>query len=306
MYDGNQPEYVLAALNYSDTASLGSPGSRLVGTRIVGTSGTKLYPHGSSGSVVQLGLCPQSFSRFPSVSRGGFAQGMLPSSARPLGPLHAHPGGDPAGNLTVMVNRRVFEGVNVGFQAVIEPLCVGGTFSTTGAPVNGTCPGLCAPGHACPSGSTNSTAQLCAPGSFSVGGAGVCTPCLAGKWSAVAGRSEPCVSDCAVGHYCPAGSTNATAAVCPAGRYSSKIGAGVCTPCAGGTWSDAVGRTVACSSECIVGYACPAGSANGTAVLCPSGTLGLGGAESCPTYHIEGRFVSEGWGVVLHAAGALD
>jgi hypothetical protein len=197
-----------------------------------------------------------------------------------------------AGNLTVSFLSDIFVSA-AGFTAVVATLCPPGFFSSTGAPVDGACPGVCPRGYACPTGTTDISAQQCAPGSFSSAGAGVCTPCFAGKWSDVSGRGTPCDSDCVAGHFCPAGSASGTAAVCPAGRYS-ETGAGACTPCAGGTWSDTVGRSNACVSECAVGYACPEGSANGTAERCLGGTFGLEAAERCPTLYMANRFVLGG------------
>jgi hypothetical protein len=79
-----------------------------------------------------------------------------------------------AGNLTVrFTSDEIFQ--YSGFTAVLEgSLCPGGTYSATGRPVNGSCPGVCLAGHACPAGSTNGTAVACAGATFGASGLDRC------------------------------------------------------------------------------------------------------------------------------------
>jgi hypothetical protein len=63
-----------------------------------------------------------------------------------------------------------------GFAAVLEgSLCPGGTFSSTGRLVNGSCPGVCPAGYACPAGSTSGTAVGCPGGTFGATGQSWCS-----------------------------------------------------------------------------------------------------------------------------------
>jgi hypothetical protein len=90
-----------------------------------------------------------------------------------------------------------------------------------------------------------------------------------------------CTGPCDPGYQCPAGSANATAVACPAGKYSLG-GAGSCTNCPAGVYGSMEGAvSSSCTGPCDPGYACPAGSANATAVACPAGQYSTGGAGSC-------------------------
>ena len=127
-------------------------------------------------------------------------------------------------------------------------------------------------------------------------------PCTAGRYGATAGQSQAlCTGVCVAGYYCPAGSTNATAAVCPAGFYSS-AGAAVCSPCpvgrygstlaassaacdgpgAPGRYGDTAGATNdSCAGACPAGYACVAGTVNATATPGPPGRYSTPGSDGC-------------------------
>jgi hypothetical protein len=62
-----------------------------------------------------------------------------------------------------------------GFTAVLEgSLCPGGTFSATGRLENGSCPGVCSAGYACPVGSINGTTEACPGDTFGVRGQAQC------------------------------------------------------------------------------------------------------------------------------------
>lgn len=82
---------------------------------------------------------------------------------------------------------------------------------------------------------------------------------------------------CAVGHYCPAGSTMANEFPCPAGTYTDRTDAHDvrhCLPCPRG-YTCAAGSTTNNGNmvECEVGEFCELGSAPATsAIECPAGT----------------------------------
>ena len=79
-------------------------------------------------------------------------------------------------------------------------------------------------------------------------------PCAPGRWGTTAQTASTCTGACASGYACPAGSTNATAAICPAGTYSTG-GAGACTNCPDGVFGNTTGLTTAnCSGLCPAGY----------------------------------------------------
>ncbi len=108
--------------------------------------------------------------------------------------------------------------------------------------------------------------------------------CFGGTYSPT-GRplNGSCSGVCSAGYACPAGSTNGTVQVCLAGTYSVG-GSASCTPCPGGRFGNATLLTAStCSGACTAGYACPTGSTNGTAQVCPAGTYSLAGSASCVT-----------------------
>ena len=79
-----------------------------------------------------------------------------------------------------------------------------------------------------------------------------CLPCPAGRYGTATGEpSSQCTGACAKGHYCPQGSTSATAAKCPAGRYGATngLGAASCSGlCSPGKYGVSVG-VVKCSGD---------------------------------------------------------
>ena len=127
-----------------------------------------------------------------------------------------------------------------------------------------------------------------------------CTACAAGQYGNTTGLStSACSGSCSVGYACPNASTNATAVVCLAGKYSTG-GQGVCTNCSVGQYSTVVANAVgcgvcpagrygsttglstqSCSGNCSAGYFCPAGSTNSTDSMCPAGTYSFAGASAC-------------------------
>ncbi len=130
---------------------------------------------------------------------------------------------------------------------------------------------VCAPGQYL--GPTFTTGCLqCPPGSYSAGGAvGGCTLCPPGTFGNTTGLTTPaCSGNCSAspGYGCPAGSTNSSAVMCAAGRYSS-IGAGSCSQCPSSTPFSSPG-----SGSCYA--ACP--DATWTPWL---DTAGVEGAHSC-------------------------
>ena len=113
-----------------------------------------------------------------------------------------------------------------------------------------TCADACLAGEYCPAGSITPT--RCPKGSFCPDGL-TRSICPAGSFGASRGlTSVRCSGLCAVGHYCPAGSTSSVQVPCPGGRYGLTAGL-----------ADA-----ACSGACPAGWYCPPGSVNSTAHAC--------------------------------------
>jgi hypothetical protein len=138
---------------------------------------------------------------------------------------------------------------NNSVQASCIP-CDAGRYGTAVGAFNATagCSGVCAAGYACPAGSTNATAVACSVGQYSLGGAGACINCSAGLYGATNALS-----------------TAACSGPCPAGTFGNTSGL----------------ATSSCSGNCSAGHACPTGSLNSTAVLCPAGQFSEGGAGVC-------------------------
>lgn len=145
-------------------------------------------------------------------------------------------------------------------------LCATGRYGNVSGATDAStaCAFLCPVGYSCPLGSSNATIAACASGFISALGAGVCLSCTAG-------------------YACPIGSVNTTALLCNAGSYSASA-ASTCTLCPEGrfgTLSGQATQAVACPGVCTAGYACPAGSASATAVMCGPGTYSAAGAANC-------------------------
>ena len=150
----------------------------------------------------------------------------------------------------------------------------------------------------CPAGkwssARSSSCTDCAAGSWSGSRSASCTNCAAGKFGATTGLSNPaCSGLCSAGHYCPAGSANATQIACAVGTNNSALGgtsSAACLNCAAGTYNDSPGAAecklcpagtygattglsnLACSGLCFAGYHCPAGSTSATQITCAVGT----------------------------------
>jgi hypothetical protein len=115
----------------------------------------------------------------------------------------------------------------------------------------------CPAGYACPTGASDGTALPCGMGTYSFSGAGLCSNCTLGRFgSGLAATSSLCAGACTAGHYCPAGSVNATAVVCSPGQYCG-TGAGAPQACAPGFFGNVSGLgTAQCSGVCPPGYFC--------------------------------------------------
>ena len=200
--------------------------------------------------------------------------------------------------------------------------CMAGTWAASDALTVSNCSGPCTAGYWCGAGSQSATEHMCPPGQYSLAGADSCTncsigrfgdspatvdpscsgPCDAGRFGGTSGQStSQCSGPCLPGYRCPFGSTNATAVMCPAGRYSlgntdvcilcdaGKYGAtgGVGTAncsglCSGGRYGSTGGMTsAACEGNCSAGYYCPPGSTSALQLSCPAGQYSLTGAGSC-------------------------
>jgi hypothetical protein len=132
---------------------------------------------------------------------------------------------------------------------------------------------------------------FCPAGTYFAANTGLCTSCADGTWSEGLYQASPCTLRCSAGYACPAGSSSGTASVCLPGTYS-EAGAGSCTDCAAGRWSDARARTTPCVDECTAGYYCPPASASPTVRACPAGKYSGPGASAC-TDCASGRWSNE-------------
>ncbi len=150
-------------------------------------------------------------------------------------------------------------------QAHTRLLCSVNTSASSGAVVVATAAGTVGP--------------LCPAGNWLNGSTDQCFKCAAGRWGSL-GQTGPCMQLCEAGFMCQAGATSARTSYCPAGQFSG-AGAGECTPCAAGRWSDRVAWPAPCEANCTAGYACPAGSTNGTAETCQPGRFSLTGSGVC-------------------------
>jgi hypothetical protein len=157
-------------------------------------------------------------------------------------------------------------------------LCPGGRYGAVMTMTTASCSGTCAPGYACPPGSTNATAVPCAPGTYSTGGLGACVqcgvglygttssltsgtcsgPCPAGLYGASPGMATSgCSGPCAAGYFCPEGSSNATAAPCVPGSFCL---AGSSSPvlCLPGVYGSTYRlQSPLCTGSCPAGFYCP-------------------------------------------------
>lgn len=166
---------------------------------------------------------------------------------------------------------RYINGTDTGGASPVCAPCPAGTFSS--APNSSVC-------TACPAGTFSSTTA-----------AALCADCPAGRYgmaspdhSGIGLTTDACSGACTPGYACPQRSTNSTALLCPAGRFSPG-GAGTCTPCTAGRWGALAGQsnaTTGCAGVCAPGYACPAGSPSATpsSWQCPPGTYCPGGSSA--------------------------
>jgi hypothetical protein len=184
--------------------------------------------------------------------------------------------------------------------------CGAGRFGNTSRQSSADCSGDCTAGYFCVAGSVNATAAPCPAGQFSFAAAGTCTNCSLGSYGAHAALTTPgctglcpagtygavpglavatCSGACAAGYACVAGSTNATAAVCPVGRFSIG-GAGDCTACRAGRYGAVPAMPAPdCTGNCSAGYFCTAGSSSAAPAACPPGQYsqeGRGECSPCP------------------------
>eukprot|EP00750_Incisomonas_marina_P016607 INCI19214.1.p1 GENE.INCI19214.1~~INCI19214.1.p1 ORF type:complete len:6126 (+),score=1170.25 INCI19214.1:309-18686(+) len=183
----------------------------------------------------------------------------------------------------------------------------------------------CTPGYACPlAAMTDSTLYPCEDGYYCPPGT-VWTkdfPCPAGKFTLQTNlsREEDCETcppgmacplgtgideprqDCAVGHYCPAGTKYPTQYDCPPGTYTDSTNlthSSECTTCDAGYYCEGGGITPTdvlnndfVADECAPGYYCPAGSMSMYEVPCPAGTYNdqprmphIDNCTDCPVGH---------------------
>ena len=178
----------------------------------------------------------------------------------------------------------------LGSGAPCAPCSPGSAASGSGNLLCATCGGgYFASGH----GSTNCTEAP--PGYYASEGATVALPCAPGRFGSSPARPDgQCTGACQPGHFCPAGSTNATANKCPSGTYNPVMGSSTaaaclnCPPgsfcteaatatelCPAGRYGSATSLSSAdCSGTCAPGYYCPEGSVSANAfAVCIMGSL---------------------------------
>ena len=143
------------------------------------------------------------------------------------------------------------------------------------------CPLLCAIGHygTMPNATSPMCSGACPPGNFCAEGASAPTACPAGTTNPSVGlSSEGSCLPCIPGTHNPSlGSTNASCAKCPAGKFSARLRQTACDPCPpGGSCADAGAFSAMVWRPCVPGtYSnasglvspmqctnCPRGSAN--------------------------------------------
>jgi hypothetical protein len=155
-------------------------------------------------------------------------------------------------------------GSSTGLSTVsCSGLCAAGRFGSVSGLSSSSCEGACIAGYACPVGSTNGTVVICGVGQYSLAGAGVCTNCSAGSYGSSTGLT-----------------TAGCSGQCAAGRFGSVSGL----------------SSSSCEGACIAGYACPAGSTNGSAAMCAAGQYSPSGASSCTQCPSPTPFSSPGSG----------
>jgi hypothetical protein len=144
--------------------------------------------------------------------------------------------------------------------------------------------GNCTGGVYCPISSSNQTG-LCPAGLYCPASspALACTP---GYYcSAVGASAEARDGPCAIGAFCPAGSSSATQRPCTAGSFCNATGLSAAAgSCLAGYWCGA-GSNSSTQNECAAGSYCVAGSSG--PVLCPAGAYcayaARGAFEWCPS-----------------------
>jgi len=152
--------------------------------------------------------------------------------------------------------------------------------------------GVCPVDHYCEAGV--GLPAHCGDGKYSNGaryktGAGQCSLCPAGKYCLASYAGTQPTGDCAVGYYCPEGSTvsNPDATPCPAGKYCP-AGASTPTPCPDAEYqpSQKQGSCITCPAghwcyaaegassftECAPGRYCAASTGSSEGEYCPIGT----------------------------------
>jgi len=169
----------------------------------------------------------------------------------------------------------------------VASYCAAGKYSAVANSVVGAagCPGTCV---------STVLGSWCGPGAIETFG----VKCDTGYYGATLGLTAGnCSGPCTVpaGHYCPAGSTNATnARICPAG-WSCAGGSNVPSACPQGKYSYA-GSSTCTNCACAPGNYCSEGSTLPSGYTCPQGYYCTGGTAyvvSCSSC-ANGRYCPQG------------
>ncbi|GBG24881.1 Sushi, von Willebrand factor type A, EGF and pentraxin domain-containing protein 1 [Hondaea fermentalgiana] len=141
----------------------------------------------------------------------------------------------------------------------------------------------CQAGHYCPSGNYDIDAFPCPAGTYTddddLQNAQACTPCPPGYACLEGTGGSVAKLDCAVGHYCPEGTTYTTQYDCPRGSYTvstSLTDVDECTPCPAGSYCEGglgrIGAIGDVDGHCSPGHYCPASTYEPNQFPCPDGT----------------------------------
>ncbi|XP_063692807.1 zonadhesin-like [Bolinopsis microptera] len=181
------------------------------------------------------------------------------------------------------------EGKYCSSTGLTEPTdqCKEGYFCVTGSIQED--PELCPLGHYCPTGS--SAGVLCKDGTWaSAKGKVECDECEAGQYCTQNNLDTLSIAtDCPVGYWCPAGTSNPNEHACPAGTYGTSSGlsqSNQCTDCIAGFYCDQSDPTKL-TGKCAAGHYCTGGATTASPgkTATQDGNGKYTGNRKCPIGH---------------------